>query len=167
MIALPVERAYIGIGSNLQQPAEQVRQAIGALHQLPNSQFIMASRLYRSKPMGPSDQPDYVNAVAAVDTTLSALELLDALQGIEAEQGRVRDGQRWGPRVIDLDLLLYGEKTLSTTRLVVPHPGLHQRSFVLYPLYDIAPALIVPGQGPLAELVARIDADDLEPLTSA
>jgi 2-amino-4-hydroxy-6-hydroxymethyldihydropteridine diphosphokinase len=160
-------RAFIGVGSNLNDPLQQVNNAIALLHELKDTRFLAASRLYCSRPLGPADQPDYVNAVVAVDTHLPPLALLDELQALETRQGRARTGQRWGPRVIDLDLLLYGEQTIATARLIVPHPGLHQRSFVLYPLYDIDPGLNIPGQGPLAELVARCKADDLEPLTSA
>ncbi|MDQ5910342.1 MAG: 2-amino-4-hydroxy-6-hydroxymethyldihydropteridine diphosphokinase [Pseudomonadota bacterium] len=145
-------RAYIGMGSNLQNPVAQVRQAFQALAGLPASRFIACSPLYRTAPVsGPPDQPDYVNAVAALDTALSPDELLTALQRIETSQGRVRT-VRWGPRTLDLDLLLYDALQRDDSRLTLPHPRLHERAFVLYPLYDIAPDLTIPGRGPLIEL---------------
>ncbi|MBI1425550.1 MAG: 2-amino-4-hydroxy-6-hydroxymethyldihydropteridine diphosphokinase [Gammaproteobacteria bacterium] len=157
-------RAYIGIGSNLQQPIQQVQQAIAAMSQLPSTRLLSCSRLYRSAPMGPQDQPDYINAVAEIDTTLTPLELLDALHVIERTQGRVRDGSRWGPRTLDLDILLFGAECINFPQLTIPHPGLHERNFVLYPLQEIAPALVIPGQGELATLVANCPASGLEPI---
>lgn len=149
---LPV-RVYIGIGSNLNDPVVQVRQAFQALAELSASQLIARSPLYRTAPVGgPPDQPDYLNAVAALDTALSADELLTALQGIEARQGRVRI-VRWAPRTLDLDILLYGRTRRNDPWLVLPHPRLHERAFVLYPLYDIAPDLTIPGLGVLTELL--------------
>jgi|APTNR8051073442_1049403.scaffolds.fasta_scaffold07776_4 2-amino-4-hydroxy-6-hydroxymethyldihydropteridine diphosphokinase len=149
---LPV-RAYIGIGSNLNDPAVQVQQAFQALAELPASQLIACSPLYCTAPVGgPPDQSDYLNAVAALDTTLSANELLSALQGIEARHGRVRI-VRWGPRTLDLDILLYGRTCRNDPWLILPHPRLHERAFVLYPLYDIAPDLTIPGLGVLTELL--------------
>ncbi len=157
-------RAYLGIGSNLQQPIHQVQQALSALAGLPDSLFVAQSRLYRSAPMGPQDQPEYINAVAALDTNLTVFDLLHLLHGIEQVQGRTRDGVRWGPRTLDLDILLFGEECINETGLHVPHPGLHERNFVLYPLNDIAPDLVIPGRGSLAELLAQCPASGLEPL---
>ncbi len=146
-------RAYIGMGSNLQNPAAQVRQAFVALADLHASQLIAHSPLYRTDPVGgPPDQPDYVNAVAALDTELSPDELLTALQRIETGQGRERT-VRWGPRTLDLDVLLYDTLQRDDPRLTLPHPRLHERAFVLYPLYDIAPDLTLPGRGALSELL--------------
>jgi 2-amino-4-hydroxy-6-hydroxymethyldihydropteridine diphosphokinase len=105
--------------------------------------------------MGPADQPDYINAVAALDTALSAHELLSAMQAIEHRHGRTRSGERWGPRTLDLDLLLYGMDQIHDATLIVPHPGLCERNFVLYPLYEIAPRLLLPGLGRLGDYVAR------------
>lgn len=116
---------------------------------------MACSSLYRSAPLGPANQPDYVNAVMAVETALAPLALLDALQALETAFGRVRHGERWGPRTLDLDILLYGSEILATDRLTVPHPGLAEREFVLYPLQEIAPDLNIPGLGPLADLVRR------------
>lgn len=158
-------RAYVGLGSNLQGPVAQVQQALASLGRLPGTQVIAHSRLYSSAPMGPQDQPDYVNAVAALDTELAPHALLDALQDLEARQGRQRGPQRWGPRTLDLDLLLYADWQLADARLSVPHPGLHERNFVLYPLYELAPDLEIPGRGALRDLVARCPANGLQPLS--
>ncbi|MBI3561893.1 MAG: 2-amino-4-hydroxy-6-hydroxymethyldihydropteridine diphosphokinase [Gammaproteobacteria bacterium] len=157
-------RVYLGLGSNLFDPVAQIQRAIQALQQLPASQFLQRSRLYRNPPLGPVIQPDYVNAVVALATELEVLVLLDALQAIETRQGRQRQTERWGPRCIDLDILLFGENIIHHPRLSVPHPGLSLRNFVLYPLYDIAPELVVPGMGPLKELLQRCTAQALEPL---
>lgn len=153
---------YIGIGSNLDNPLQHVQQAIAELQQLPQSNYIATSALYRTAPMGPADQPDYINAVSAIQTTLTPIQLLDSLQAIEHHHGRIRQGSRWGPRTLDLDVLLYGEKTINDSRLIVPHPGLHQRSFVLYPLQDIDPDLVIPGQGPLTSLIEQCPYSALE-----
>lgn len=148
-------RAYIGLGSNLDDPVAQLRRAIAALRALPHSRLTAHSRFYRSSPMGPSEQPDYVNAVVMLDTTLEPLALLDALQAIEQRQGRVRHGERWGPRTLDLDLLLYGAEVIDHPRLTVPHPGIRQRNFVLLPLTDLAPELCFPDGGSLREALAQ------------
>lgn len=155
--------AYIGLGSNLHDPVDQVTQASEALKDLPETKLITCSPLYRSKPMGPQDQPDYINAVAAIKTRLSPLALLDHLQGLEQQFGRKR-GERWGPRVLDLDLLLYGDQCMASPRLTLPHPGLHERNFVLYPLQDVAPELDIPGLGPIHELIQQCSSERLEPL---
>lgn len=157
-------RAYIGLGSNLDDPKQQLQQALEGLRQVPESRLTAVSRFYRSKPMGPADQPDYVNAVVMFDTCLAPLALLDALQAIEQAQGRVREGERWGPRTLDLDLLLYGPEVIDLPRLQVPHPGIIQRSFVLQPLFDLVPGLTFPDGKTLRDALAAIDTDDLEPL---
>ena len=136
-------RCYIGLGSNLADPSRQLEQAIAALKTLPQSRLSAFSSLYHSSPLGPADQPDYVNAVAMLDTRLAPLALLDALQAIEQQQGRVR-GQHWGPRTLDLDLLLYGNERIEYPRLQVPHPQLSKRDFVLIPLAELAPELVLP-----------------------
>lgn len=158
------EPAFIGLGSNLAGPREQVRRALDELVELPACRLSAASSLYSSRPMGPQDQPDYINAVARLDTDLAPEALLDALQAIEAEHRRVRGGERWGPRTLDLDLLIYADRIIDTPRLRVPHPGLPERAFVLYPLAEIAPELTVPGLGSLAALLARCDNDGLQRL---
>ncbi len=147
----PPARAYIGIGSNLDHPADQVRRGFAALNAIPASRCVAQSPLYRTAPVGgPPNQPDYINAVAALETALAPEELLTALQAIETAQGRVRT-VHWGPRTLDLDLLLYDQITRADPKLTLPHPRLHQRAFVLYPLRDIAPMLMIPGRGPLTE----------------
>lgn len=135
-------RVYIGLGSNLNNPAQQINRALEALSKLPKSQLQKTSRFYSNPPMGPQDQPDFINAVAALDTELEPLELLECLQKIEQQQGRERNMvQRWGPRTLDLDILLYGNIGLKTENLTIPHPGLNYRDFVLIPLREIAPDL--------------------------
>ena len=146
-------RAYIGIGSNLSDPQAQVRAALKALACLPCSRLAAHSGLYRSRPLAGMDQPDYINAVAAIDTTLDPHALLAALQALENDQGRVRDGERWAARTLDLDLLLYGDRQLATDTLTVPHPGLRERSFVLYPLQEIAAQLRLPDGARLSDVI--------------
>jgi len=155
---------YVGIGSNLQQPIQQVSSALTALAAIKSSQLLAHSRLYHSSPLGGMNQPDYVNAVAVMATSLSALEFLDALHEIERAQGRVRDGRRWAPRTLDLDILLFGDECINQPQLAVPHPGLQERNFVLYPLQEIAPGLEIPGLGALSALVAQCPAAGLEPI---
>jgi 2-amino-4-hydroxy-6-hydroxymethyldihydropteridine diphosphokinase len=144
--------AWIGLGSNLNDPVQQVKTALAELGGLVDCSLCAVSSLYRSPPMGPADQPDYVNAVARLRTRLPAAALLDALQGIEARHGR-RRGRRWGERTLDLDLLVYGREVIDTRRLTVPHPGIAERNFVLYPLAELAPGLVIPGLGAIEELL--------------
>ena len=144
-------RAYIGVGSNLNDPLKQVETAITALNKLPDICVIKTSNYYRSKPLGPANQPDFINAVVAIDTSLSAHQLLQQTQEIERAQGRARS-EHWGPRTIDLDILLYGDATLCTDDLTIPHPGLTEREFVLYPLAEVAPDLRLPS----GQLVAAL-----------
>ena len=158
-------RCYIALGSNLDDPLSQVRQAMTELQELAESRLISVSSLYRSKPMGPAEQPDYINAVAAIDTGLSPHALLDALQAIEQAHGRVRKGERWGPRTLDLDVLLYGEQVIDDQRLIIPHPGIAERAFVLYPLSEITSEdFNIPGHGPLQALLTRVAIDRPERL---
>jgi len=154
--------AYIGLGSNLTTPEAQIKAARQAVNELDNVQEHAFSSLYRSPPMGPQDQPDYVNAVMAVKTDLSAMALLRCLQKIELDQGRVRKDERWGARTLDLDIILYGEQIIDLPDLIVPHYGLAERAFVLYPLQEIAPAIQVPGKGEIADLVSLCPLDGLE-----
>ena len=150
--------AYIGVGSNLAgglaSPGEQVTKAVERLASMPQTRLLAQSPMYRSTPMGPRDQPDYINAVAQIETALSPESLLDALQTIENRQGRERN-QRWGARTLDLDILLYGEVELHSERLTLPHPGLCERDFVVLPLLDIAPLLHIPGHGKLADIARQ------------
>jgi 2-amino-4-hydroxy-6-hydroxymethyldihydropteridine diphosphokinase len=156
--------AYVGLGSNLSDPAQQVRQALHGLTGLPQTLCVAVSRLYGSRPMGPISQPDFVNAVAGLVTQLPALELLRQLRKLEEQAGRPAVHEHWGPRVIDLDLLVFGREQCSSAELVLPHPGVVKRNFVLYPLADIAPDLEVPGLGPVRELLPRVCADGVWPL---
>lgn len=146
-------RAYVALGSNLADPLAQVQRAFEELDALPDSACVARSPLYRSEAVGPP-QPDYINAVAALDTGLDAWALLEALQAIERAHRRLRV-IRWGPRTLDLDLLLFDELRQDEPRLVLPHPRMHERAFVLYPLFDIAPDLHIPGHGELATLLER------------
>ncbi|MGY3904820.1 2-amino-4-hydroxy-6-hydroxymethyldihydropteridine diphosphokinase [Aeromonas lusitana] len=158
---------FVAVGSNLGNPIAQARHAIMALAVLPESELQQASQLYGSRPMGPADQPDYVNAVVRLHTQLGPLALLDQLQKIELEQGRVRKDERWGPRTLDLDLLLYGEQVIQHERLTVPHYGMKEREFVLLPLAELAPTLVLPCGTPLTELVARCPRNGLSILAGA
>ncbi|MYM64320.1 2-amino-4-hydroxy-6-hydroxymethyldihydropteridine diphosphokinase [Pseudomaricurvus sp. HS19] len=155
--------AYIGLGSNLNNPLQQVKSALQALAQLPGSELLQVSRWYRSKAIGPGEQPDFVNGVALLQTTLQPLALLDAMQAIEHAHQRVRD-IRWGPRTLDLDLLLYDQQCIDHERLQVPHPWLTRRNFVLWPLADIDPALTLPSGESITSLLADCSMDGLEPL---
>jgi 2-amino-4-hydroxy-6-hydroxymethyldihydropteridine diphosphokinase len=156
--------AYVGLGSNLDDPPAQLRVAFDALSRIPATRLVARSALYRNPPLGPADQPDYVNAVAALLTTLEPAELLNALRRIEAAQGRQRGGPRWGPRTIDLDLLLHGQACLDGESLVLPHPGLVDRAFVLVPLAEIAPGLRLPGGASIERLAAAVDRSGLSRL---
>ncbi|WP_392566550.1 2-amino-4-hydroxy-6-hydroxymethyldihydropteridine diphosphokinase [Utexia brackfieldae] len=144
-------KVYIAIGSNLKHPLQQANAAILALSQMNEVQVTAVSPFYRSKPLGPADQPDYLNAVIAVETSLSPEALLNITQQIEQEQGRERKAHRWGPRTLDLDILLYDNQTIQTARLIIPHYDMKNREFVLYPLFDLAPNLIFPDGEALAE----------------
>ncbi len=158
-------RAHVGLGSNLDDPRRQLETAFEALARLPHSRLAARSALYASAPMGPADQPDYLNAVAALDTELAPLALLDALQAIEHDQGRVRE-RRWGPRTLDLDLLLYGDQVIDLPRLKVPHPGIAERAFVLAPLVEIAGDIAIPGRGGARALLAACPDPSLRRLAS-
>jgi 2-amino-4-hydroxy-6-hydroxymethyldihydropteridine diphosphokinase len=158
-------RCFIGLGANLAQPVQQLERALKALSELPQCRLQCCSAFYGSKPMGPQDQPDYVNAVAELHTTLSAEALLDQLQRIEQQQGRQRKDERWGPRTLDLDLLLYGMQQIATKRLTVPHYGLTQREFVLYPLHEIAAELQLPDGRLLRDLLKQVPRNGLHKLT--
>jgi 2-amino-4-hydroxy-6-hydroxymethyldihydropteridine diphosphokinase len=156
--------AYIGVGSNLEDPRAQVLAALERLGQLPHTRLVLASRLYRSRPFGPVAQPDFVNAVAGVLTQLDPTALLAELHAIESSMGRPPRHDRWGPRIIDLDLLAQGHERLEEAELTLPHPGIVERNFVLYPLAEIAPELELPGLGRVADLAAAVTAEGLTPL---
>src|SRR6187431_721969 len=156
--------AYIGLGSNLEDPLAQITHAFDELAEIAQTALLERSAIYSSQAIGP-EQPDYINAVALLDTHLEPLALLTALQAIEQAHQRLRI-QHWGPRTLDLDLLLYGDQSINLERLTVPHPYLTQRSFVLYPLADITPNLHLPDGTPLADLLSRCPADGLVRLPS-
>ncbi|MGF1727410.1 2-amino-4-hydroxy-6-hydroxymethyldihydropteridine diphosphokinase [Photobacterium nomapromontoriensis] len=149
-------RAYIAIGSNLGDPVAQAYRAIEALKQHPAIDVVAVSSLYSSTPMGPQNQPDYINAVVAIDTELAPLDLLDCTQAIEQAHGRVRKAERWGPRTLDLDIILYDDLEHHCERLTVPHYGMKVREFVLYPLAEIAPELVLPDNTALQSLLALV-----------
>jgi 2-amino-4-hydroxy-6-hydroxymethyldihydropteridine diphosphokinase len=152
--------AYIGLGSNLDDPKNHVTQALEDLKQLPRSQLLLASKLYLSKPVGPQDQDDFVNAVALLMTELEPLALLDELQVIEQRHQRIRE-RHWGPRTLDLDLLLFGDQSIQNSRLTVPHPELSNRDFVVGPLFELCPKLTLPNGTPLLELLQQCPIDGL------
>ncbi len=153
-------KAYIGLGSNLDDPQSQLKKAIIAMEMVPSTSVVKTSSFYRSKPVGPQDQPDYVNAVVELDTELSASVLLDYLQAIENEQGRERK-IKWGARTLDLDILLFGDETINNDRLQIPHVEMHNRGFVLLPLNEIFPDCMIPGVGAVSSLLQEDNADDL------
>jgi 2-amino-4-hydroxy-6-hydroxymethyldihydropteridine diphosphokinase len=155
-------RACVALGSNLDEPVGQVQRAFAELDAMPATRLVARSRLYRTVPVGPP-QPDYVNAVAVLDTALDPETLFDGLLAIEAAHGRVR-AERWGPRTLDLDLLVYGGAVIDTPRLTVPHPQLAVRSFVLVPLAEVAGDLVVPGLGRVSDLRAACRAEGVVPL---
>ncbi|MFT5131951.1 MAG: 2-amino-4-hydroxy-6-hydroxymethyldihydropteridine diphosphokinase [Gammaproteobacteria bacterium] len=156
---------YIGLGSNIEQPRQQIIRAIAELSTLKSSKLLCVSSLYQSKPLGPQDQPDYVNAVAKLETSLPAGNLLALLQDIELAHDRVR-GEHWGPRTLDLDLLLYGDEQIKSEHLTVPHPEIRNRNFVLIPLSEISAELTIPGMGTLVNMVTQVDRSGLEIITA-
>ncbi|MEE4245950.1 MAG: 2-amino-4-hydroxy-6-hydroxymethyldihydropteridine diphosphokinase [Kangiellaceae bacterium] len=158
-------QAVIGLGSNLDQPIEHVTNAIAELTAANDISNLTPSSLYRSSPMGPQDQNDYINAAAKFDTELAPIALLDLLQTIENNHGRVRIGERWGPRTLDLDLLMYGNKSIDLPRLKVPHYGIAERNFVLLPMLEILPNVVIPELGSINELVKAINKAGIEKLT--
>lgn len=155
--------ALVGLGGNLGDAAVTLRNAFKELDALPNTRLLRTSRLYRSRAWGRTDQPDFINAVAMLQTELGARELLDALLGIEHDAGRERHaGERWGPRTLDLDLLLYGDAVIDEPGLHVPHPHVHERSFALVPLVEIAPDAMIPGIGSARAALAAMEPPDIE-----
>lgn len=150
--------AYIGLGSNLADPRAQIERAFDELARMPGSTLLARSSAWASAPWGRTDQPEFVNAAAAVATALSAEDLLRALLDIERRGGRERGSERWGPRTIDLDVLAYADRRIDLPGLQVPHPHLHERAFVLLPLAEIAPDLEIPGRGRIADLAVHVDA---------
>lgn len=150
---------YIAIGSNLASPLEQVNAAIRALADIPDSRVVSVSSLYRTPPLGPQDQPDYLNAAVALETSLAPEALLDHTQRIELQQGRVRKAERWGPRTLDLDIMLFGDAIINSERLTVPHYDMKNRGFMLWPLFEIAPQLHFPDGLALRAVLENLGAE--------
>jgi len=159
--------AFVGLGGNLGDVAGNLRNAFVALDHLPDTRLLQTSRLYRTRAWGVTAQPDFLNAVAKLETVLAPPALLENLLRIERQAGRVRlagGTGRWGPRTLDLDLLLYGDEVIDLPGLAVPHPHLHERAFVLVPLSEIAPGLHIPGRGPVADALASMETGDVHAL---
>ena len=154
-------RAWIGLGSNLDNPRDHVIEAFHELAETEGISMVARSSLYLSEPLGPQDQPDFVNAAAVIETTLDPLSLLEVLQAIEQRHGRQRE-RHWGPRTLDLDLLLYDDEQIRHPELTVPHPAIAERSFVLLPLQEIAPGLVIPGLGSVESLLQKLGNPVLE-----
>ncbi|MTH45155.1 2-amino-4-hydroxy-6-hydroxymethyldihydropteridine diphosphokinase [Intestinirhabdus alba] len=151
--------AWIAIGSNLASPLAQVNAAVKALGEIPHSRIVAVSSFYRTPPLGPQDQPDYLNAAVALETALAPEALLDHTQRIELQQGRERKAERWGPRTLDLDIMLFGDEVIAGERLTIPHYDMKNRGFMLWPLFEIAPDLTFPDGVPLRQLLARLGAE--------
>ena len=147
---------WLAIGSNLASPLQQVNAALDALAQIPDTRIAAVSAFYRTPPLGPQDQPDYLNAAVALETALEPEALLDHTQRIELQQGRVRKDERWGPRTLDLDIMLFGAQVINTQRLTVPHYDMKNRGFMLWPLFEIAPELIFPDGETLESVLQRL-----------
>ena len=155
-----IDRVFVALGSNLDQPERQIGIALEALSGLPGTQVLRSSSLYRTPPWGDTDQPEFINAVARLATPLQPLALLDALLAIERRMGRVRS-RRYGPRVIDLDLLMYGDAVVDSPRLVLPHPRMQERAFVMWPLAEIAPTLSLGAFGTAADIAAALPGEGI------
>lgn len=158
--------AYVALGSNLDEPGRQVERAFSRLADLPDTRLMLRSSLWRSAPMGPEDQPDFINAVAGLLTRREPHALLQDLRELERRMGKVEPAVRWGPRVIDLDLLMVGDARCDEPVLQLPHAGLHQRNFVLYPLAEIAPSLWVPDRGRVCRLLEGVPGGGIEKLAA-
>lgn len=151
--------AYIAIGSNLVSPLEQVNAAVQALSDIPQSRLVAVSAFYLTPPLGPQDQPDYLNAAVVLETALDAETLLDNTQRIELQQGRQRKAERWGPRTLDLDIMLFGDNVINTERLTVPHYDMKNRGFMLWPLFEVAPDLTFPDGESLQAILQQLNAE--------
>ena len=155
--------AFVGLGGNLGEVAATLHAATDALARLPATRLLRVSRLYRTPAWGLEQQPDFINGVVALETSLDPRELLDALLQIERESGREREGgPRWGPRTLDLDLLLHGDAVIEQDGLRLPHPHLHERAFALVPLIEIAADILIPGQGSARDALSRLDTSAIE-----
>lgn len=161
-----MNQVYIGLGSNMAEPHKQLVTAVDCLAKLPDCQLLKCSSFYKSRPMGPQDQSDYVNAVVLLETSLRPHQLLDQTQLIENQHGRVRKANRWGPRTLDLDILLYGQQQISTQNLTIPHYGMKEREFVLYPLFEISSDLVLPDGEVLSALLQSCPLNGLQKITA-
>ena len=153
--------AWLGLGSNLQQPVTRLRDALARLATADGVKILKTSSLYRTPPWGDENQDDFINAVALIETSLDAISLLRVLQSIENAMGRQRSGRRWGPRLIDIDLLLYGDQRYQSEQLELPHPRMHERAFVLKPLFELDETVRIPGQGAARELLKKLDCNGI------
>lgn len=160
-----MHRVYIALGSNLNHPIRQLQQALSSLTTLPNTTLEKVSPFYQSSPLGPKDQPDYINAVVLIHTSLSPLNLLDHLQNIENKQGRIRH-RHWGERTLDLDILLFDNLQIQSDRLTLPHYDMKTRIFVIQPLHDIAPELILPTGEKLSDLIHQCKMSEIQRIAS-
>jgi len=161
-----VTRAYIGLGGNLDNPSARIQRAFIAFNTMPKTTLILKSSLYRTAPVGYLDQPDFINAVAAIDTSLEPIALLDALLHLELDEGRSRSFKN-APRTLDLDILMYGDQQISLDHLIVPHPRMGSRAFVLFPLQEIAPDLVIPEMGSVKQLAAQCEDQVIERLEAS
>ena len=150
-------KAWLGLGSNLQNPVAQLKDALDRLGVAEGISMLQTSCLYRTPPWGDEQQDDFINAVVQIETSLMPLPLLRALQSIETTMGRQRSGRRWGPRLIDIDLLLYGDQQLQSPELELPHPRMHERAFVLIPLCELDATVEIPGHGAAEDLLQKLD----------
>lgn len=160
-------KAWLGLGSNLQGPAAQLQAALDNLAHMDGIELLKVSGFYRTPPWGDEQQDDFVNAVAQIETSLAPVPLLRALQSVENDMGRTRSGRRWGPRVIDIDLLVYGDLQLRTEELELPHPRMHERAFVLVPICDLDAGLRIPGRGVASELLRKLDCTGISAVNDA
>jgi 2-amino-4-hydroxy-6-hydroxymethyldihydropteridine diphosphokinase len=149
-------QAWLGLGANLQHPQAQLTEAIKQISHIPECEVLQVSSFYQTPPWGDEDQPDFINAVVKINTSLQAIELLHQMQAIENDMGRVRKDRRWGPRLIDIDLLLFGDESIESEELTLPHPRMHERAFVLLPLYELDPLIEIPGLGTAEKLLAHL-----------
>jgi len=154
-------KAWLGLGSNLQQPVAQLKDALGRLGLVEGIEILNASGLYRTPPWGDDKQDDFINAVVQIETDLGPIPLLRVLQSIENEMGRQRSGRRWGPRLIDIDLLLYADQQVQSEELELPHPRMHERAFVLIPLCELDKTVNIPGHGVAEDLLQQLDSQDI------
>ena len=154
-------QAWLGLGANLQHPANQLKEALVRLGESDGIEINKVSSFYRTPPWGDDQQDNFINAVVSIETSLSPLSLLHCLQSIENTMGRRRTGRQWGPRIIDIDLLLFDDQVVCSSELLVPHPHMHERAFVLLPLAELDAEIEIPGQGRVVDLLSGLDCDGI------